>query len=175
MGEQDEYMREELFAKTGIKTEELAEGEYAKRLARVLSVLKTDCVVSEIWASQVDDASLKQVAGCYVAFFSHDSPRPDLFFSEYYFKDEAKKFYHVKEASPFTTNDTKYMLVTVDKSATFRRSEIEAGLAAYNHPPRFPAIFVKDKRINGLWVKQGGQLVKPSGVYIKQNGTIKKM
>ena len=46
-------------------------------------------------------------------------------------------------------------------------------IAAY-HPPACP-IFVKDKRIGGLWVKQGQQLVKPSGVYIKQNGTIKKM
>lgn len=33
----------------------------------------------------------------------------------------------------------------------------------------------KETRIGGLWVKQGQQLVKPSGVYVKQNGTIKKM
>lgn len=46
-------------------------------------------------------------------------------------------------------------------------------IAAY-HPPALP-IFVKEKRIGGLWVKQGQQLVKPSGVYVKQNGTIKKM
>lgn len=175
MGEQDEYMREELFAKTGIKTEELAEGEYAKRPTRVLNVLLTDCSVSEIWVNEADDASLKQVADCYVSLISYDDSHPELFFSEYYVHDEAKKFYHVKEASLFTMNDIKCIFVTVDKSATFRRSEIKAGLAAYNQPPRFPAIFVKDKRIGGLWVKQGGQLVKPSGVYIKQNGTIKKM
>ena len=48
-------------------------------------------------------------------------------------------------------------------------------LAAYNPPPRFPAIFVKDKRISGLWVKQGQQIVKPSGVYLKQNVAVKKL
>ncbi|MBY0584795.1 hypothetical protein K5I04_04955 [Murdochiella sp. Marseille-P8839] len=48
-------------------------------------------------------------------------------------------------------------------------------LAAYNPPPRFPAIFVGAKRIGGLWVKQGQQLVKPSGVYLKQNGAVKKL
>lgn len=170
MGDQIEYMREELFAKTGIKTEELAEGEYAQRLAEVLSVLTTDCSVSEIWASEVDDASLKQVAGCYVAFFSYDKPRPDLFFGEYYFKDEAKKFYHVKEASPFTTNDTKYMLVTVDKSATFRRSEIEAGLAASQGTP----IYVGTKRVNQAICKVGGVLKAVQGIYVKQGG-IKKI
>lgn len=36
-------------------------------------------------------------------------------------------------------------------------------------------IYVGTKRIGGLWVKQGQQIVKPSGVYVKQNGTIKKM
>lgn len=46
-------------------------------------------------------------------------------------------------------------------------------LAAY-HPPVLP-IFVKEKRIGGLWVKQGEQLVKPSGVYVKQGGEIKKI
>ncbi|WP_066924654.1 hypothetical protein [Murdochiella massiliensis] len=48
-------------------------------------------------------------------------------------------------------------------------------LAAYNPPPRFPAIFVGTKRIGGLWVKQGQQLVKPSAVYVRQNGVIKKV
>lgn len=43
------------------------------------------------------------------------------------------------------------------------------------HPPKTPAIFVKFKRISGLWVKQGQQLVKPSGVYVKQGGTVKKL
>lgn len=46
-------------------------------------------------------------------------------------------------------------------------------IAAY-HPPALP-IFVKEKRIGGLWVKQGEQLVKPSGVYVKQGGEIKKI
>ena len=46
-------------------------------------------------------------------------------------------------------------------------------IAAY-HPPACP-IFVKDKRIGGLWIKQGQQLVKPSGVYVKQGGSIKKL
>lgn len=45
--------------------------------------------------------------------------------------------------------------------------------AAY-HPPGFP-IFVNSKRISGLWIKQGQQLVKPSGVYVKQGGTVKKL
>lgn len=48
-------------------------------------------------------------------------------------------------------------------------------LAAYNPPPRFPAIFVESNRIGGLWVKQGQQLVKPSGVYVKQGGAVKKL
>lgn len=66
-------------------------------------------------------------------------------------------------------NSYKYTKWTLDDA-----SEREL-LAAYNPPPRFPAIFVKDKRINGLWVKQGEQLVKPSGVYLKHNGAIKKL
>lgn len=43
------------------------------------------------------------------------------------------------------------------------------------HPPKTPPIFVKSKRIGGLWVKQGQQIVKPSGVYVKQGGEIKKI
>ena len=46
-------------------------------------------------------------------------------------------------------------------------------IAAY-HPPALP-IFVKEKRIGGLWVKQGEQLVKLSEVYVKQGGEIKKI
>lgn len=48
-------------------------------------------------------------------------------------------------------------------------------LAVYHPPERFPSIFVKNKRINGLWIKQGQQLVKPSGAYVKQGGAIKKI
>lgn len=43
------------------------------------------------------------------------------------------------------------------------------------HPPKTPAIFVKSKRIGGIWIKQGQQIVKPSGVYVKQGGAIKKI
>lgn len=48
-------------------------------------------------------------------------------------------------------------------------------LAAYHPPERFPSIFIKSKRINGLWIKQGQQIVKPSGAYVKQGGAIKKI
>ncbi|WP_066925599.1 hypothetical protein [Murdochiella massiliensis] len=60
---------------------------------------------------------------------------------------------------------------------SFRKSRLTEKelLAAYNPPPRFPAIFVKSKRIGGLWVKRNQQLVKPSGVYVKQGGTVKKL
>lgn len=45
-------------------------------------------------------------------------------------------------------------------------------IAAY-HPPACP-IFAGTKRVSGIWIKQGQQIVKPSGVYVKQDGAIKK-
>lgn len=164
MGKQDEYMREELFAKTGIKTEELAEGELAVKATLILNVLLTDCSVMEIHVDEVNDASLKQMADCYVSLISYDDPHPELFFSEYYVNDEAKKFYHVKEASLFTLPNLEMIRVTVDKSATFRRSEIEAGLAALQGMP----LYVGTKRVNQAICKVGG--TQGGARHIRQKG-----
>lgn len=89
----------------------------------------------------------------------------------YLFFDDTKKKYRnllFFEDKPY--NSYKYTQWELSYYSDISESEL---LAIY-HPPALP-IFVKDKRIGGLWVKQGQQLVKPSGVYLKQNGAIKKL
>lgn len=59
-------------------------------------------------------------------------------------------------------------------SASISEYQMKIGLERLQKKERKP-IFVGTRRVSGVWMKQGQQLVKPSGVYIKQNGTIKKM
>ena len=54
---------------------------------------------------------------------------------------------------------------------TIETYQIKEGIEKLKRKP----IFVGTRRVSGMWIKQGQQIVKPSGVYVKQNGTIKKM
>lgn len=41
-------------------------------------------------------------------------------------------------------------------------------------PPKIP-FFVKDKRVSDIYIKHGSSIVKPSSIFIKQDGAIKKI
>lgn len=115
----------------------------------------------------IKDADYTIPTGTYICMFSYDKwPRGDVCEIISCERRENYSGRRRKGESKFSNYGVK--LLTWDPPIT--GSDI---IAAY-HPPACP-IFVKDKRINGLWVKQGQQIVKPSGVYVKQGGAIKKI